>query len=303
MPKPDDSAISDRQRNRIRQEAIKTLTQAEAIGVFPTPIDRIMSVSEIELAREDLADETLLRSFRSRAKGVIKRAVEKIRGVVDIVGRIVYLDQALHKAQLPFLKLHETAHAVLPWQKDIYAVTEDCGLTLDPEIAEVFEREASNFATEVTFQIDAFQIQAADYKFGIRAPLDLAKTYGSSVYMAIRRYVSTHHRACGVLVLEMPEVDQGFGFRCELRRFVSSPGFDNQFGTLDWPDYFTPSDEVGAAVPASGRRMSGFRKIGLVDRNGTTHDCVVEAFTNTKQVFILIHSQKTLTTTRCIVTA
>lgn len=300
MPKPDDSTLSERQRQRIRQEALKALTQADAIGVFPTPIDRIMAVSKVELARDDLADETLLRSFRSRAKGAIKRAVEKIRGVVDIVARIVYLDQALHKAQLPFLKLHETAHAVLPWQKDLYAVTEDCGMTLDPEIAEVFEREASNFATEVIFQGDAFQSEAADYKFGIRAPLDLAKTYGSSVYMAVRRYVSTHHRACGVLVLEMPEVDQEFGFRCELRRFVSSPSFDTQFGSLYWPDFFTPSDQVGATVPATGKRMSGIRKIGLVDRNGTTHECVAEAFTTTKQVFILIHSQKTLTTTRVI---
>ena len=75
MPKPDDSTLSEGQRQRIRQEAMKALTQANAIGVFPTPIDRIMSVSKVELARDDLADETLLRSFRSRAKGAIKRAV------------------------------------------------------------------------------------------------------------------------------------------------------------------------------------------------------------------------------------
>lgn len=95
------------------------------------------------------------------AGGMLKRALDKILGVMHVAARMVYLDKAVHVAKLPFLKLHETAHAVLPWQKDIYAVTEDCKKTLAPEIADEFEKEANVFASEVSECIR--QLRSARY--------------------------------------------------------------------------------------------------------------------------------------------
>ena len=53
-----------------------------------------------------------------------------------------------------FLKLHETAHAVLPHQRKLYAFVEDCEKTLSREVSEQFDRKANVFAADVVFQLD-----------------------------------------------------------------------------------------------------------------------------------------------------
>ena len=179
---------------------------------------------------------------------------------------------------------------MLPWQRDIYAVTEDCEKTLAPEIADGFEREASTFASDVLFQLDSFTEQAREHEFGILVPVRLGKRYGASIYMSIRRYVTENHRASAVLVMEPPELGQDRGFVAALRREVASPEFKRRFGQLAWPATFGPDDEVGAMIPVGGRRMSGRREITLVDRNHVRHQCLAEAFTQGHQVFVLIHA-------------
>jgi len=299
---PDDCKLSIQQQQLIRKHARQALKSADAFGVFPTPVDEIMKAAKVFVAEEDLADRGFLKKMARAAGGTLKRALDKILGVMHVAARLVYLDKAVHVAKLPFLKLHETAHAVLPWQKDIYAVTEDCEKTLAPEIADEFEKEANVFATEVVFQLDAFTEEAADHDIGILVPVKLKKRYGASIYSAVRRYVSTHHKACLVLVLEPPKIHEDLGFTCDLRRVVASESFMEQFGELKWPDYFSPDDEIGAVVPVGGKKMSMYRRVVLVDRNGSQNQCVAEAFTQSHQVFVLIHSIQTLTAKRVLVT-
>jgi len=129
----------------------------------------------------------------------------------------------------------------------------------------------------------------------------LSKRYGASIYMSVRRYVTKHHRACAVLVLEPPLACERRGFVSQFRREVVSPEFLRQFGTLSWPESFGPDDEIGAIVPIGGRKMSRPRDITLVDRNGVRHRCMAEAFTQKHQVFILIHAVATLTRTAVFV--
>ena len=152
------------------------------------------------------------------------------------------------------------------------------------------------------FQLDAFTEEAADHNIGILVPVELKKRFGSSIYSAVRRYVSTHHKACLVLVLEPPVVHEDLGFVCDLRRVVASPSFIEQFGELNWPEYFSPDDEIGAAVPVGGKRMSMYRRVTLVDRNGNRNRCIAEAFTQSYQVFVLIHSIKTISAKRVLIT-
>lgn len=61
----------------------------------------------------------------------------------------------------------------------------------------------------VLFQLDAFDAEARDLKFGLGAPLKLSRRYGASAYASIRRYVSGSDRACAVLVLEPPVLKIG----------------------------------------------------------------------------------------------
>jgi Zn-dependent peptidase ImmA (M78 family) len=196
MTLPDDSFIETQQRHAIRKHVEKALKAADAIGRYPTPVSDVMEAARISVSEEQVLDERFLKWARRKAKSGLKKALSKIIGLFDVVTRLVYIDHTIIKVKQTFLKLHETAHAVLPWQCDIYSAIEDCEKTLDPDISEVFDREANVFASDVLFQLDDFTKRVADLPLSIKVPLKYSSKYGASVYATIRRYVSTNHRAC-----------------------------------------------------------------------------------------------------------
>jgi Zn-dependent peptidase ImmA (M78 family) len=300
MAKPDDSTISPDDLRMIRKEADRLLQEANAYGVFPTPINAILEQANIVVAPEDVLNESFLRKMRLKAKHALKRAIGKVLGIVDTLASIIYIDRGVYIVKQTFLKLHETAHLWLPFQRKAYQVVEDSDKELSSEVSDLFDRQANCFASEVLFQLDEFTTRAADYDFGFEAPLELHKHFGSSIYAAIRRYVSRHHRDCAVIILNKPECKPGIGRICTLRRFVASQRFRQRFGNLDLPEAFTDNDSIGQAIPMGGRRMSGTRTIVLKDRNGTRHECVIEGFTQTHQVFVLICPAKSLTSTTVV---
>ncbi len=307
MQRPDDCILTPGQLANIRREAERALREAGALGVFPTPIDRIMSVANVEEVPEDLMSPGLLAKIRNTAEkagGVLKRALSKVMGLFHASAGLVYLDQSLIEVKKRFVRLHESAHGFLPWQRPLYAVVEDCDKSLDPDAADLFDREANVFASEVLFQLDAFRDMAESRSFEVWTPVRLAKQFNASIYASIRQYVTKNPRACAVVVLDMPALIEGDGFRANLRRVVQSSSFTTTFGTEMWTaSYYTPSDEIGRLVPLGKRKSSGKRNMVLVDRNGIRHECIAESFTQGHQVFVLVHSVKTLTATLFLISA
>lgn len=259
-----------------------------------------MAVAKVEEAPDDVLSSGFLERMRAGAGHALKRALSKVVGLFHASAGLVFLDQSLLAVKKQFVRLHEAAHGFLPWQRPMYAVVEDGENSLHPDAADEFDREANVFAAEVLFQLDTFRACADAEEFGIFTPIRLAKTFGASLYSAIRQYVSKNRRVCAVLVLNMPELIPGDGFRATLRRPIQSDAFTSVFGKYAWKECYTPDDELGALVPLGSRRASGKRSLSLTDKNGTRHECIGESFTQKHQVFILIHSVGTLTTTRVV---
>lgn len=268
--KTDDYSLEDDQRRLIRQHAERSLRAADALGRFPTPIADVLAAAEVVVAEEPVLEAGFLAKLRQQAGAALRSAVSKVLGVLDAAARIIYLDKTVHVLMRTFLKLHETAHAVLPWQRKIFVVAEDCEMTLAPEIADLFEREANAFASDVLFQLDAFSNEANDHAVGILVPVRLARRYGASIYASVRRYVTGSPRACMVLVLDPPEICHRRGYAAKFRRIVVSDEFRRIVGELTWPNDFGPDDEIGAMVPIGGRRMSRPREIVLRDAKRPT---------------------------------
>lgn len=296
MRKQDDCSLTAQERAKIRSEAERALARAEAIGRFPTPVADIIRAAGLREEAEAILDESYLSRLRHKAKAagaLLKSALKKVIGVIDIGARIIAVDQTIKVVRQTFVRLHETAHGLLTWQRQMYAVVEEDESTISPEIADLFDREANAFASEVLFQRTGFTLEAQQEAFGLKVPLKLGRKYGASAYAAIRRYVSENSRTCVVLVLDPPEPVEGDGFRCNLRRVVTSVQYAQRFSD-DWPEYFTPDDRIGAMVPVGGRKMTGHRALELIDVNGGHHECIAEAFTQGFQVFILIHVSESL---------
>ncbi|BBO77476.1 hypothetical protein DSCW_48930 [Desulfosarcina widdelii] len=300
MLKKDDCTLSHSVYEKIRREAKRILIESNAIGRFPTPVADIMDVAKVEVVDDNILDEGFLSKIRKKAGRALKKAISVTLGVLDVKGRFVFVDKTVHAVRQTFIKIHEAGHFIMAWQRKLYSIVEDCEKTISTEIEDHFDREANVFTSEVLFQLDTFSEEAENHGFGIQVPIRLSKKYGASIYASIRRYVSKNWRACAVLVLDPPELMAGCGFKAGLRRVVYSDKFIEVFGKINWPEQYTPDDEIGSMVPVGGRRMSAPREIGLKNDNGELCECIAEAFTQTYQVFILIHAVKTLKPGYCI---
>lgn len=298
---PDDSSLTPAQLAKVRAEASRALNEAGVMGVLPTPVDQILAVAQVEEVTEDLLSETFLDGLRRKAGQSLKQAVSKVLGVFDAVANLVFIDQLLLPVKKRFVSLHEAAHGFLPWQRPMYRVVEDCDKSIDPEAAALFDREANVFASEVLFQNDTFHNLAADKPFEVWTPIKLAKKFDASIYSSIRQYVSKSPCTCVVLVLNPPEIRASIGFKATLRRVVSSTTFAIMFDNQSWAQFYTPDDQIGRLVPIGNRKSSGKREIVLTDRNGDRHNCIAESFTQTHQIFILIHVVNSLGQPKLIV--
>lgn len=290
MRKPDDSSLTPNQYAAVRREAERALHASDAFGRYPTPVADVMAAAKVTEAPDDIFELGFLTRMREKAGSALRKAAGKVIGLLDARERLIFIDATLSASKKMFVRLHETAHAVLEWQRSLYVVVEDSQETLSPDTAELFDREANVFASEVLFQLDSFTQEAENHQFGIKVPLTLSKKYGASVYSTVRRYVSTSSSACCVVVLDPPELRDGDGFRCNVRRVIASEAFRQEVGDLRLPEFVTPDHPVGAIVPVGSRRMSRPRTL-QVD-SGTTHHCIAEAFRHRYQVFILIHLPK-----------
>lgn len=291
MTKPDDSFIDQHQLENVRRHAGKLLREASAIGRFPTPIDDLMAAAKLTVVDDEVLNEGLLRQFLKKTQAgfaTVKSALSKVLGLFEANDRLVVIDRDAPKPRIPFIKLHEAGHAMMPHQSKLYRIMHDCEKTLEPEIADLFEREANVFASEVLFQGEAFAEEAHGQSFGIKVPMNLAKKYGGSKYATFRRYVATNPRACCVVALEQPTYKLDGDFIAEVRRVVMSKSFEKIYDGKALCLAVTDDHPLGTAVPRQGKRMRAEREIVLLDRNKDERICIAEAFNNSHQVLILI---------------
>ncbi len=254
-----------------------------------------MAAAKVTIVDDEILDESFLRRFAAKAAAgiaTIKSALSKVLALFEAHDRLVVIDKNVPAPRVPFVKLHEAGHGTMPHQSTVYALMHDCEKTLDPEIADLFEREANVFASEMLFQGEIFAQQAHDLEFGIKAAIALAEQFGGSNYATFRRYVTTNPRACCLVVLERSVADGNGGFRADLRRVVASTAFAKIYDptTLGFP--VTAGRPLGVLVPRGRKQRMVFpRRLGLVDRNGDKRECIGESFDTGHQILILLRDK------------
>jgi len=229
MTRPDDSLLNPHQSANVQRHADRLLREASAIGRFPTPIDDLMAAAKLTVVDDEVLNERFLRQFIKKAKATVatvKSALSKVLGLFAANDRFVVIDKNAPKPRVPFIKLHEAGHGTMPHQSKLYKIMHDCEKTLEPEIADLFEREANVFASEVLFQGEAFSQEANAQCFGIKVPMKLARKYGGSNYATFRRFVLTNPHVCCVVILDPPVYDAEGDLSAEVRRVVMSKSFE-----------------------------------------------------------------------------
>jgi Zn-dependent peptidase ImmA (M78 family) len=302
VTKPDDSSLDPNDLRAIEQMARKLLDRASAWDRFPTPIEDILAAAKLEVAPTSIFDPARIISFiktkTADAAHRIKSAISKVFGLYDGDEQVIHIDDKVVESKQNFLKLHETGHHEIPKHRKLFRIFQDCEKTLAPETADLFEREANNFARFALFQGDTYAQYAADCAFEIKTPMKLAKKFGASVYASAREFARTNSRACVVYILEPIEYVAGSGARAAVRRIEPSPAFGKQFGRPT-ETCITLDHALGPLLPI-GRKMTRPRSLSITDRNGEHHECIAEAFDSTYNVLILLYPLRALTKTTVI---
>lgn len=289
--RPDDSLLEPHQLVTVRRCADHLLSDASAVGRYPTPIDDLMAAAKLTVVSDEVLNDDFLHQFVRKARSglrTIKSAWTKVLSLFDAEDRIVVMDKAVPGPRIPFVKLHEAGHGSLPHQNRVYRFIHDCAKTLDADVTDLFEREANVFASEVLFQGELFTREAEDRQFGIKVPISLAKKFGSSNYAAFRRYVTTNHHACCVVVLEEPIWNNEGGFTAVVRRVIASQSFQRIYDSAAIFSDIGQTHAIAPAVPRFGKRMTFVKEILLTDRNRATRVCLAEGFDTKHQVLVLV---------------
>jgi hypothetical protein len=250
-----------------------------------------MAAAKLTVVDDEVLNESFLQQFIKKAKATVatvKSAFSKVLGLSEANDRFVIIDKNAPKPRIPFIKLHEAGHGTMPHQSKLYKIMHDCEKTLEPEIGDLFEREANVFASEVLFQGEGFSQEAHAQNFGIKVPMKLAKKYGGSNYATFRRYVITNPHACCVVILEPPVYTAEGTLFANVRRVVMSKSFQKIFDEKVLTSTVTHTHPLGPVVPVNGKRMSFGREIVLTDRNCDERICTAEAFDTKHQILILI---------------
>ena len=210
------------------------LRESKARGVFPTPVDKIVKTAELQIDQGIDLSRAKQGFFAKKFEG-IGRVSRKVLGVLDFRSKTIYLDLQQRDSRQRFVKLHEVGHDVLPWQGDAYRWDDEN--TIAPSVKNIFEREASTFASSVLFQLERFDEEAGKLPLAIKSSLALAKKFGASCQATIRRYVQHSRKRCMVLVLEAPDTNMN----AKIRNCFESKAFAKEFGSLPWPKQCGPS--------------------------------------------------------------
>ena len=302
MIRPDDSRLDPADLRAVEEQAHRLLDRADAWNAFPVPVNDILSAAKVHVAQTSAFDPAAIISYvKGRAAdtgALVKTAISKVFGISDAAAAVIHIDDTLVEAKQTFLKLHEVGHHDLPWHRKVFRFFEDCRKTLDPTVADQFEREANNFARFLLFKDRTFAENAADCPLEIKTPITLAKRFGASVYASVREYARTNPRPCLVLVLNRLEAADETGPRATVRRIETSPSFLTRFGRPSI-ETVTPDHPLWPVLPI-GRRMTRPMSLPFTDSNGLQHECVAEAFDTTYNILILLYPLSALGTKRIL---
>jgi Zn-dependent peptidase ImmA (M78 family) len=210
------------------------LKNSKSLDVFPTPVDKIVEYCELNLSNKN-GFHHIPNNYIPKQIDAFNRMLKKVLGAFDREEKVIYIDPSLPHVKQNFIKLHETGHGAIPWQKEIkYEDNED---TLSPAVKEVFEAEANYFASAGLFQLKRFEDEMNKLPLEIGSPMALAKKFGGSNHAAIRRYAEVSKKRCCLLVLEDKDKN-GSNTSLDLRNSFQSTSFTKEFGELTWPKIF-----------------------------------------------------------------
>ena len=197
-PHPLDLPLQPGEIELIRKHALALIREADADGVFPTPLDQLMAVAKLVYAGEITLTLEEQRSLRRSLGAAFDRVMSSVRGLFTFGSREIWLAEDLHPLQRRFVHAHEIGHHILPIHKEIAYL--DNWETMNKDLRNACEREANQASIEILAQGDRLRAMADDSEFGRNIVEELSSRSGISLQATARRLGETSQRTvCTVI--------------------------------------------------------------------------------------------------------
>ncbi len=197
---PPDSA------QELTELAAQLLDQSGAIGVYPTPVGRIVKAAGLINRHDDALAVVVFEDISDQTRSALPTLLAKSRGIVSHRSGEIHLSPSLHTdEQRRFVTLHEVAHYVIPWHRDLAGECKEAAF-LDKATHTLFENEANFLAGELLFQCSRHgDLMSSRYKAN-EAIFDAARKYGASLTATHRRVIETsRYSAFGMAIGPLPD--------------------------------------------------------------------------------------------------
>lgn len=211
----------------------RLLERAGAVGRFPTPVDDLVAAAGLAESQDYVLTDEAIAQAPAQLRDLLRSGRDKILGLVDRRERVIHISPSIdHPGRRSFVKMHEVAHHVLPWQRElVYADDDD---SLSPSVRAQFEREANYGAAALLFQGSQFDRSITQLPVRLESIDMLAGVFGASFRATARRYGERHSRAVLLAAFE-----GGQGGRWQRREVSASVQWQRRFGMPAWPGVMT----------------------------------------------------------------
>lgn len=226
-------AEEHRQLLELQSHCERLLLTAEARGIYPTPVDRLVEAAKLvksgDLALLEIPTDPIPQSLWRKVGRSLTELLSIVKAGLFSKERTVFINPNAHAASVPFATLHECTHHILPWQTKACVYLDD-ERTLHPDTRFTFERQANLGASYLLWQGDDYVKHALDLPITTATPVNLAQRYGGSVHSSMRYYVENHREILILMVIKSDASSADGVRRYELQYSVMSQSFIGRFG-------------------------------------------------------------------------
>ncbi len=288
-------------QNKLNEAIERTLRDA---GLTSPPI-RLRDVLEhLNLYQEfyDLSNPSFLDKTKHKLQvgghklvQIIKKV--SLQAVLFFDENRIAIDESLPELKREWPGFHETGHKICPGHSEIFGFG-DTAQTLNANYQEKLEAEANFVGAGVMFCGKHFTKEAYDTEPCWKTIDDLARRYGRTKTITLRRYTEFGPDCLMAGIIGTPYwKHDGPHAPGSCRHFVRSAIFANQFSNLNEQQTF---ETINYHLPP---RTGKFQELplNLEDDNGIQHEFVAEAFFNTYDLLILLKHSKKCNPNGCVI--
>jgi Zn-dependent peptidase ImmA (M78 family) len=152
------------------------------------------------------------------------------RALISFHDRLIATEHSLEPTRMRFSVLHEIGHYVLPNHQNAFYICDKRAMGFNTPWT--FEKEANQFAANLLFLADRFELEANSHSISPHTVKKLAEQFGASFEATARRIAERTYRDCMFVSFaedNLHAINSDFEKTWKVRYCIASPSFSHKY--------------------------------------------------------------------------